>query len=69
MISLLEPLLEDKSKDKSILYRPTSNVDQRTIPKSNNSAEPPIKDIKQLLTPSRMVSLDLSETNTILGGP
>ena len=39
-----------------------------TMPKSNNSAEPPIKDTKQLLTPSRMVSLDLLETNTILKG-
>jgi len=29
----------------------------------------PLKDIKQLLTPSRMVSLDLLETNTTLKEP
>jgi len=34
----------------------------------NNSAELPIKDIKQLLIPSRTVSPDLLEINTILGG-
>ena len=34
----------------------------------SDSAEPPIKDIKQLLTPSRMVSLDLLEVNTTLRG-
>jgi hypothetical protein len=34
----------------------------------NDSVEPPIKDTKQLPTPSRTVSLDLLETNTILGG-
>jgi len=34
----------------------------------NDSAELPIKDIKQLPTPSRIVSLDLLETNTISGG-
>jgi hypothetical protein len=39
-----------------------------TIPKSNDSAEPPMKDIKQLPTPSRTVSLDLLEINTTLGG-
>ena len=39
-----------------------------TIPKSNYSAEPPIKDTKQLPTPSRTVSPDLLETNTTPGG-
>jgi len=34
----------------------------------SNLVELPIKDIKQLLTPSRIVSLDLLEANTILGG-
>ena len=34
----------------------------------NDLAEPPIKDTKQLPTPSRMVSLDLLEINTIPGG-
>jgi len=34
----------------------------------SDSAERPIKDIEQLPTPSRMVSLDLLETNTLLGG-
>jgi len=65
-ISLPEPLYEDKSEDKSILYRPTSNADQTTI--LNDLAELPIKDIEQLPTPSRTVSLDLLETNTIPGG-
>jgi len=37
-----------------------------TIPKLNKSAKFPIKDIKQLPTPSRMVSPDLLETNTDL---
>jgi hypothetical protein len=74
-ISLPEPLYEDKSKDESILYTAnltpqssTSNADQTTTPKSNNSAEPPTKDTKQLPTPSRTISLDLLETNTIPGG-
>ena len=35
-----------------------------TTPKSNNSAEPPIKDTEQLPTPSRTVSPDLPESNT-----
>ena len=65
IISLLEPL-KDKSKDKSILYRPILNADQTTI--LNDSVELPIKDIKQLPTPSRTVSPDLPEINTILGG-
>ncbi len=39
-----------------------------TIPKSNNLAELPIKDIKHLPTPSRTVSPDLLETNTTPGG-
>ena len=65
-ISLPEPLLEDESEDESILYRPTSNADQTTT--SNDSAELPIKDIKQLPTPSRTVFPDLLETNTIPGG-
>ena len=72
-ISLLEPLYEDKSKDESILYTvnltpksSTSNADQTTI--LNDLAEPPIKDTEQLPTLSRTVSLDLLETNTILGG-
>jgi len=34
----------------------------------NDSAELPIKDTKQLPTPSRTVSLDLLETNTTPGG-
>jgi hypothetical protein len=68
MISLLEPLYKDKSKDKSILYRPTSNIDQITTPKSNNLVELPTKDIEQLPTPSRIVSPELLETNAILGG-
>jgi len=67
-ISLPEPLHEDESEDESILYRPTSNVDQTTTPKSNDLVEPPTKDIEQLPTPSRTVSLDLLETNTIPGG-
>jgi hypothetical protein len=66
-ISLPEPLNEDESEDESILYRPTLNTDQMTIPESNDSAELPIKDSKQLPTPSRTVSPDL-ETNTTLGG-
>ena len=75
MISLLEPLYKDKSKDESILYTvdltpksSTLNIEQTTTPKLNNLVELPIKDIKQLLTPSRTVSLDLLETNTTLGG-
>jgi len=67
-ISLPEPLLKDKFKDKSILYRPTPNVDQTTIPKSNDAAEPRTKDTEQLPTPSRTVSPNLSETNTSPGG-
>ena len=39
-----------------------------TTPKSNDLVERLIKDIKQLLTPSRIVSLDLLEINTLLGG-
>jgi len=35
----------------------------------SNLADLPIKDIKQLPTPSRTVSLNLLEANTILGGP
>jgi hypothetical protein len=66
-ISLPKPLHEDKSKDKSILYRPTSN-NQRTTPKSNDSVEPSTKDIKQLPTPSRTVSPDLLEISTTPGG-
>ena len=65
-ISLPEPLYKDESKDKLILYRPTSNADQTTI--LSRSAELPIKDIGQLPTPSRMVSPDLPETNATLGG-
>ena len=38
-----------------------------TIPKLNDLVETPIKDIKQLLTPSRIVSLDLLEINTLQG--
>jgi hypothetical protein len=34
----------------------------------NDSVELPTKDIKQLPTPSRTVSLDLLETNTTSGG-
>jgi len=45
MISLPEPLHEDESKDKYILDRSTSNADQTTTPKLNDSAEPPMKDI------------------------
>jgi hypothetical protein len=39
-----------------------------TTPKSNDLVELPIKDIKQLPTPSRTVSLDLLEINTTPGG-
>ena len=39
-----------------------------TTPKLNDLAEPPIKDTKQLPTPSRTVSLDLLEINAIPGG-
>jgi hypothetical protein len=46
----------------------TSNIEQTTTPKSNDSAERPIKDIEQLPTPSRTVSPDLPETNTTPGG-
>jgi hypothetical protein len=67
-ISLPEPLLEDESEDESIIYRSTSNIDQTTTPESNDSAEPPTKDIEQLPTPSRTVSPDLPETNTTPGG-
>ena len=74
-ISLPEPLHKDESKDESILYtvnlnpqRSTSNIDQTTTPKLNNLVEPPMKDIEQLPTPSRMVSLDLLEINTTPGG-
>ena len=66
MISLLEPLYEDKSEDESVLYRPTSNIEQTTTPKSNDAAEPRTKDTKQLPTPSRTVSPDLPESNTSL---
>ena len=74
-ISLLEPLYKDESEDESILYTvdltpksSTSNIEQTTTPKSNDSAEPPTKDTEQLPTPSRTVSLDLLETNTTPGG-
>jgi len=66
VISLPEPLYKDKSKDESILYRPTLNANQTTI--LNDSAELPVKDTEQLLTPSRMVSPDLPKINTTLGG-
>jgi len=66
-INLLEPLHEDESEDKLILYivnltpkGSTSNSNQTTISKLNDSAEYPTKDIKQLPTPSRMVLLELS---------
>ena len=39
-----------------------------TTPKLNDLAELPIKNTKQLPTPSRMVSLDLLKANTTLGG-
>jgi hypothetical protein len=52
-ISLLKPLHKDKSKDESILY-------QAATPELNNSAKLPVKDIKQLPTPSRTVLLKLS---------
>jgi hypothetical protein len=58
-ISLPEPLHEDESKDELILY-------QTATLELNNLAELPVKDIEQLLTPSRMVSLDLLELNTAL---
>jgi hypothetical protein len=74
-ISLPEPLYEDESEDELILYTvdltpksSTSNIEQTTTPKSNDLAELPTKDIEQLPTPSRTVSPDLLETNTILGG-
>ena len=49
-ISLPEPLHEDESENESILY-------QAATPESNDLAELPIKDIKQLRTPSRTVLL------------
>jgi len=61
VISLLEPIYEDKLEDKSILY-----INQMTIPKLNELVKRPIKDIEQLPTPSRTVSLDLLELNTTL---
>jgi hypothetical protein len=74
-ISLPEPLYEDESEDESILYTvdltpksSTSNIEQTTTPKSNDLAERPTKDIEQLPTPSRTVSPDLLEINTIPGG-
>ena len=39
-----------------------------TTPKLNDLAELPIKDFKQLPTPSRMESPDLPEIIAILGG-
>jgi len=75
-INLLEPLHKDESENKSILYtvnltpkESTLNSDQITTPKLNDSAEHPIKDIKQLPTPSRTVSPDLPELNTSLQEP
>ena len=44
----------------------TSSTDQIIIPELNDSVELPIKDIKQLPTPSRTVSLDLPEIITLL---
>ena len=74
-INLLEPLYEDKLEDKLILYivdftpkGSTLNFDQMTTPESNDSAEYFIKDIKQLLTSSRMVSPNLLELSTTLEG-
>ena len=67
IINLPEPLYEDESEDKSILYTVNLtpkgsilNSNQTTTPKLNDSAEYPIKDIKQLPTPSRTVLLELS---------
>ena len=37
-----------------------------TTPLLNKLVEPPIKDIKQLLTSNRMVSPDLPESNALL---
>jgi len=39
------------------------SADRITTPKSNDSVELPIKDIKQLPTPSRTISPDLPKLN------
>jgi len=39
-----------------------------TTPESNDAAEPRMKDIEQLPTPSRTVSPNLLETNTLPRG-
>ena len=39
----------------------TLNINQATTPKLNDLVEYPTKDIKQLLTPSKTVSLNLLE--------
>ena len=57
-ISLPKPLHEDKSENELILY-------QVATPELNDLIEFPIKDIKQLLTSSRTVLLELS---TVLQG-
>ncbi len=61
VISLLEPLYKDELEDESVLY-----INQVTTPKSNELVKLPTKDIEQLPTPSRTVSLDLLESNTAL---
>jgi hypothetical protein len=58
VISLPEPLHEDKSEDEAILY-----TSQTTILKLNDSAELPKRNIEQLPTPGRMVLL---KSNTAL---
>jgi len=71
-INLLEPLYKDKLEDKLILYMvnltskgSTLNSDQIITFKSNDLAEYLMKDIEQLPTPSRMVSLNILESSTI----
>jgi len=70
-INLPEPLYEDELKKNSILYTVNLtpkgsilNSDQITTPKSNDLAEHPTKDIKQLPTPSRTVSPNVLELST-----
>jgi len=70
-INLLEPLHKDELENELILYTvdltpkgSTLNSDQTTTPKSNDLAEHFIKNIKQLPTPSRTVSLNLLESST-----
>jgi len=60
----ISTLVTDQITTPSIDQTTALNADQITTPKSNDSVEPPIKDVKQLPTPSRTVSPDLPETKT-----